>query len=315
MLRNLLTIFFSSLSFSVFAQKDSLFVTDVRGDWQIPHLVQSGETVISVARKYHVPPAMLADANKTSYNAPLPIHQTINVPIGAYNKLPRPPVNNDESRPLYYRIKDENELSRISRFSGVSQRTLQDWNHLTDNELKPGKTLLVGWVMYDATQLPVAATSASTAVSKTVKNDVPVPVKPVPTVRPAITEVPQTASVQQDTAKDTTAVVSAAAIMYNEQTNDGQNVTTEKGSLVFFSAQSKSKAEPYFAFFNNAPKGTIIKVYNPGNDRTVYVKVLGPLPQTKMYYNALIGVSSYARVALGAPENKVWCELSYSPVH
>jgi LysM repeat protein len=313
MLRNFLSIIlFCFISCPVFAQNDSLFVTDIHGDWQILHIVQSGETVFSVARKYHVPPAMLADANKTSYNAPLPVHQRINVPVGAYNKMPRQPQNNDESRPLYYRVQDESDLGRISKFAGVSQRTLQDWNHLSNNELTPGQRLLVGWIMYDATQLPVATTPASTNVSKTIKNEpLPVPVKPVPqTVEPTIMQ-----EGIRDTAARDTLKVSVAAQMYNEQTNDGSSATTEKGSLVFFAAQSKSKAEPYFAFFNNAPKGTIIKVHNLSNDHIVYVKVLGPLPQTKMYYNALIGVSSYARVALGAPENKVWCELNYSPVH
>lgn len=310
MYKFLFAFIFCCICFSSFAQKnDSLFVVDHDDNWRIKHQVKTGETVFSIARRYHVPPAMLADANQVNYQDNLSGHKTMYVPLGAYNKIQKQPAAGAEVRPLYHHVKLDESLSELARIMGVSQRTLQEWNHLPDNEITPGTTLLVGWVMYDATDmsLPVSTTPRTTTAVKSVT---PPPIPPT-LAEPVKSQVPLDTTRLTDTM--TTTPRSNAITMYDEQTSNGQNITTEKGAAVFFDGQSKNKGEPYFAFFNNAPKGTIIKVYNPGNEKVVYVKVLGPMPQTKQYYNALIGISSYAKKALGAAETKVWCELSYRP--
>lgn len=310
MYKFLLAFVFCCICFSSHAQKnDSLFVVTHDGDWMLKHTVKAGETVFSVARRYHVPPAMLADANQINYQDNLADHKIIYVPLGAYNKVTRPPAIGSETRPLFRHVKPDEQLSSLAHIMGVSQRSLQEWNHLPDNEVTPGSTLLVGWIMYDATemQLPVSTTPQT---KNAVKSIVP---PSIPSTAVETTRV-QTPSDTGHLADTTMVTPKANAVaMFDEQTGNGQNMTTEKGAAVFFDGQSKNKSEPYFAFFNNAPKGTIIKVYNPGNEKVIYVKVLGPMPQTKQYYNALIGISSYAKKALGTAETKVWCELSYRP--
>ena len=71
--------------------------------------------------------------------------------------------------------------------------------------------------------------------------------------------------------------------------------------------------EMYFALHGTAPKGTIIKVYNPGTDKQVFVKVIGTLPGTKQYYNSIIGIAGGAKDVLGVTDEKAWCELKYAP--
>ncbi|WP_165836465.1 LysM peptidoglycan-binding domain-containing protein [Taibaiella soli] len=310
MYKFLFAFVFCCICFSSRAQKnDSLFVVSHDNDWMLKHAVKPGETVFSIARRYHVPPAMLADANQINYQDNLADHKVIYVPLGAYNKITKPPVIGSETRPLFRHVKTDDQLSSLARIMGVSQRSLQEWNHLPDNAVTPGSTLLIGWIMYDATdmQLPVSTTPKTTNAVKSVAS-LPIPSTAVETTRAVIpADTLRLADTMVATPK------SNAMALFDEQTSNGQNITTEKGAAVFFDGQSKSKGEPYFAFFNNAPKGTIIKVFNPGNEKVIYVKVLGPMPQTKQYYNALIGISSYGRNALGVNETKVWCELSYRP--
>lgn len=88
----------------------------------------------------------------------------------------------------------------------------------------------------------------------------------------------------------------------------------ESGTAVFFTSQDKPQSsKTVFAFHNTVPKGRVIKVYNPGTGKTAYVKVLGPIPETKQYHNAVIGIGSAAKQALGVVEDKAWCELKYAP--
>ncbi|MCD6063366.1 MAG: LysM peptidoglycan-binding protein [Flavipsychrobacter sp.] len=102
--------------------------------------------------------------------------------------------------------------------------------------------------------------------------------------------------------------------LFMEQTRDGMNLTEERGGAVFFGNSGKIKGTNlYYAFHNTAPKGTIIKVHNPGTDKSIYVKVLSVIPGTKQYHNCIIGISAGAMADLGVADEKTWCELKYAP--
>lgn len=115
----------------------------------------------------------------------------------------------------------------------------------------------------------------------------------------------------QDVAPAVADTLSPEQHIYLSQTANETNVTEEKGTAVFYEAIGRAKG-PFYAFHNGTPRGTIIKVFNPGNGKTIYVKVMGALPDTKQYYNATIGISGTARAALGVTEDKAWCELKFA---
>ncbi len=308
MLRLLLTSFLALTGTIVFAQKnDSLFVANNSDGWYLTRKVQPGETVFSVARRYHVPPAMLADANGVSYKGDLTGVSVVKVPLGAYNQAPTP-VNINESRPVYYRVNTDDNLYRISKRAGVQQYRLQELNHLTDNnEVRPGKVLLVGYILYDATELPVVTNPKVPAAAANRNATVNTAAKPViingNTGQPVVTQ--DTFKAAVDTG------MSKGEQLYLEQTNNGQNVTVEKGPAAFFPMSSTVK-DVYLAFHNTIPKGTIVKVHNPGNDKDIYVKIIGQLPANKKFYNTIIGISNRARAELGTVEQRLWVELSYA---
>ena len=327
----LLTFFCSS--FAAFAQKPGdLWVTSGPEGWNIIHPVQKGETVFMLARRYHVPPAILADANGLTYNDGLKENTAIVVPLGAYNMQTTKPVNSNEARALYYRVQSQDNLYRISRHTNVSQRTLAQWNNLKDNEAKPGTALLVGWVLYDATVIGTSTTTTSGQVAvATGSGSTPVrsfPAQPVqkPVVRadtpkyvmqqqqpPVRTEPVQQPEEMPDTAvSEPVPHPQTIDELFKEQTQDGQNVVWEKGSAAFFGLTGQAKGAAVFAFHNKAAKGAVIRVKNMNNGRIVYVKVLGPLPMTKQYYNCIIGLSNSAKAALGVRDAKAFCELSYA---
>lgn len=311
------TLFVSLLSFYsciVAAQtRPDLYVTVKDDSWNIAHRVVKGETVFMLARRYHVPPAILAEANKLSYQDGLRESTIVTIPLGAYNLQSQKPANMAEARTLYYKVGAEDNLYRISRHAGVPQRTLVQWNSLPEAVVKPGQKLLVGWVLYDATQI-------SGAGSPTVQ----------PAPKPNITYITQPQVVQKrvDTPKyvldpasvpapDTATESQAPAVvtlqdLFKEQTLQEQNLVWEKGSAAFFAMTTQAKGASVFAFHNKAAKGSVIRVKNMNNGKVVFVKVLGPLPLTKQYYNCIIGLSASAKAALGVRDERTFCELSYA---
>ncbi len=79
-----------------------------------------------------------------------------------------------DSRPLYYKTEQEDNLHSISRMFNVSQGTIQRWNRMDDAELNTGEVLLVGWIAYDKSQkpFPVATTARpDSPIAKLPKSD------------------------------------------------------------------------------------------------------------------------------------------------
>ena len=317
-----LILFFAFNSFydAAAQSRQDLFVTVTDNTWNIAHTVQKGETVFMLARRYHVPPAILADANNLSYQDHLKEFSTVTVPLGAYNLQTQKPVNMAEARALYYKVTGDDNLYRISRHAGVPQRTLAQLNNLQNNEVTTGQKILVGWVLYDATQASVAMPTTTTIPKPTtvVKTSLPA-VRPAPPVV-VNTQVPvrndsvipeAVTNINTDSMPSLPPVVTLKDL-FDEQTMQEQNLVWEKGTAAFFSMTTQAKGASVYAFHNKASKGSVIRVKNMNNGKIVYVKVLGPMPNTKQYYNCIIGLSGSAKAALGVRDDKAFCELSYA---
>ncbi|RYD55614.1 MAG: LysM peptidoglycan-binding domain-containing protein [Sphingobacteriales bacterium] len=293
------------LCFSVLAsaqKRDSLFVSYEHNMMVIHHPVSTGETILSLAKSYHVPAAVLADANGLTFQDALDKRKKVLVPLGPYNYITRKPSKSNKSKPLYYRVTAKDNLYRISKQAGLDQQDIQDWNDMVDKTITPGQSLLMGWVDYTKSDLQNPSVSTPPAL--------PAPPR-LPTTLPSRSDKIET-QVIIIKKPDTVRKVVGLEKIYLSQTNNEQNVVEEKGTAVFFTSAGKvSSSNVFFAFHNTAPTGSVIKVYNPGTEKSVFVKVLGPVPGTKQYHNAIIGIGSGAKEVLGINNERAWVELKY----
>ena len=333
MLRTLFVFIITTIAYCFFTSnvsaqgREDLWVMPNVEPWNIAHRVTKGETIFMLARRYHVPPAILADANGLTYNDGLKDNTTLIVPLGAYNLQAERPANPGEAKALYYKVQKEDNFHRISRHTNVSQKVLAGWNNMEGRDVYPGQTLLVGWVLYDATSVnnvPVAA------INNNPRGNVPAPVKPSPasvrqadtpkyvmrgpnnSAQPNSTITALTDPQPDTTATDTPPAPNSLEAQYLEETSNGENVVNEKGAASFYKVTSTAKGVASIAFHNKAAKGSVIKVKNTNNGRYVYVKVMGPVPTTKQYYNCIIGLSDKVQKVLGVRDAKAFCELSYA---
>lgn len=283
---------------------DTLEVVFHNDKWAIVHSVEAGDNVFKLSRRYHVPPAMLADENNINFQTALNSGQLLFIPFGPFNQAKETTGDRFDIRPLRYQVRKYDNLFRLAHLAGVQQRVLQKWNGMPDNYIEEGKVLFVGWVLYDMSDGPVADTVEVDRKG----NAIPKPKQGTTTKKKGVEE---TVIVVRKSYLDTLPEAERAYMM---QTNSEQVVTEEKGTAVFFENKGKlSSSKVIYALHNTAKRGTIIKVYNPGTDKTVFVKVLGPIPDTKMYHNCVIGIGSSAKELLMVTEEKAWCELKYAP--
>ena len=282
MVRRLFIILFFISSFRATAQiQDSLYAARKGATWQIKYAVKPGETVHMLALRFYISDGVLEYANDPEVLKKMSAGTVINIPVTKENysqtKLPL-----DGLHPLFCHVAPKEDIAIISTYIGVTKEQMRKWNGLKGNTVTDGEILFMGWVkMMDRDSNDPFAGYAYPTVK-----------------RPGYA--------------DSLKMVAPGGLdtLYDMQTNRGLNVLTEKGTAVFFEKTGKSNV--YIAFHNTARRGAVIKVHNPGNDKTIFVKVLGPIPNTKLYANCIIGINDAAKEALGVTETKAWCELSYS---
>lgn len=267
--------------------KDSLFLELSDERLYVRHMLREGETVFTVAELYNVPAVVLAQNNGLSFYESLKGKTRLLVPLGSYNFRSDKAWPGAPYRPLYYKRQHPNDHQLLPVYLGITDEALAAWNQ------NPGSAVLMaGWVEYH-----VAAGEKTTVIATTPANThaTPVPVTTTATTRPQA----------QDTIPP-----SDHELMYNYQTDDGTMLDSLSGSVVFFQSQTKVSDELY-AFCNDVTKGRVVKIVNPSTGKFVFARVLGPMPATKLYHNALIGVDSRAQKRLGVRDMKLWCKIYY----
>lgn len=281
---------------------DSMQVVFRKDKWVIEHIVRTGDNVFLLSHRYHVPPALLTDINGIDFQKPLPDNSLFYIPIGSYNLSKGEPSDKMSGIPLFFVVGQYDNLFRIANLANATQKKLQDWNGLTGNKIVEGQRLFVGWMLFDTSRKVADTEKAGRPAANAGTTSLPkVPSKNEQTV----------IIVRKGKSKDTIPEVQK---IYLQQTKNELTVTEEKGPAVFFENKGKlSGTKMFFALHNGAAVGTIIKVYNPGTDRTVYVKVIGKIPDTKTYHNCIIGIGAGAKDVLMVTEEKAWCELKFAP--
>jgi hypothetical protein len=185
----------------------------------------------------------------------------------------------------------------------VSQSAIQRWNNLITPEIETDRTLQVGWIAYDNTQVPFAEHTAPTINS---------PVKAIALPKPGPVKKASDTLIKNMKEADTASITEPSAFeqLYYQQTA-GISVTEESGAAVFYPLKTKAGPGVYYAFHNTAIRGSILKIMNPANGKIIYAKVIGTLPKLKEYHNSIVGLSSNAISVMGARDQRMFCKLKY----
>jgi LysM repeat protein len=270
----------------------------------VRHRVAPSETLYALARHYHVSVDMITGANPQLKNG-LAIGEVVLVPrpgagrpaaapatASAPAKTPTATPAASGSAPARYTVAKGETLFGIARRFSLSPAELIQLNHLPDGgTVRVGQELLLRAAGGDAA--PVAAAP------------------PPPTEAPAPTpRVNPNAPAQIATI--TTAKEADAPPVERAPTRASEVVTrvTESGIAATIAGSGTDK---YLALHKTAPVGTIMQVRNQMNGQSVYVRVIGELPDTGENSNMLVRLSPRAVQKLGTNDAKFRVETSYVP--
>jgi LysM repeat protein len=255
------------------------------------HVVKEKETLYSISRMYDVSIDDVKEWNNMTSNTlslgqELIIKKMNTQPVTTAKPTVTPVMTIQKG---VHEVAAKETMFSISKQYAVSIDDLRKWNNLDGNELRVGQLIFVAPPKNEGEVL----TSPSPAVvvaAPVVKEDTSL--SPVSATPPARTNQPTTSS----------------TITISENVKDGDEVIQAGLAELIEGTEGNRK---YLALHRTAPVGTILKVRNEMNNREVFVRVIGKLPDTALTSKLIIKVSRSAYDRLGAIDPRFRVEVTY----
>lgn len=347
-------LFLISFFFIQFAHaqtpSNELTVYGQTGKLYLEHTVVAKENWYSVGRLYNVSPKELAPFNHLALTQPLAIGQVLQIPLTAIN------FSQDEKKtpaetliPVYHTTQEKEWMYRISvNHNRVPIPTLEKWNNMKKDAVRPGMHLIVGYLKVRTALSALATTPAATPASAAAispaesknstenkaaearaaetklaenKQVLPPPTttdiaKPISTKTP---DSPIAKSISTHTTPETTRTVTQSpsaptpphfdgGVFRTEFLDNGKSVT---GAAGIFKSTSGWQDGKYYALMNNVAIGSIVKVTETAGGKRVFVKVLGQLPDMKESAGLTIRISNAAAAEMGQTADRFNVQVSY----
>jgi membrane-bound lytic murein transglycosylase D len=133
-----------------FVEKYALLPENRRASYQ-HHKIKSGDTLLGLARRYGIRVADIVSLNKISNPRALRVGADLILPLqkGGAGRFPVADIGDDHQRsrkptPKSYKVRSGDNLWKIAKRFGVSEKELKAWNRLGNKSvLRPGQTLVV----------------------------------------------------------------------------------------------------------------------------------------------------------------------------
>lgn len=252
------------------------------------HKVTEKETLFSISRQYNVTIDELKQWNSLPDNS-LSVGQEL--VIKATNTIPgMPQVQPVEmkSAQTVHTVAQKETLFSISRQYGATIDQLKTWNNLTSEELSIGQVLFVAQPIYSSASQPQTNPVTETTQQTTIQT-------------PVTTEVPVTKT-------EVTPQVKPPVVTISESVTNKDEIK-ESGLAELIDGTDGNRK--YLALHRTAPVGTILKIRNEMNNREVFVRVIGKLPDTALTDKLVIKISKSAYDRLGAIDPRFRVEVTY----
>jgi LysM repeat protein len=236
------------------------------------HKVAPKETLYSIARLYGVEVSELRAKNGLKDDN-LTVGQELTIPRKSTSPV-RPPAQVQPVKGVHTVAAGET-LYSIARQYNVGVEDLKKWNSLAGTDLKVGQVLFLTQPMYQK-EAPVTASNPAVTPQVTQEN------RSVPGKEPAI-------------------------VISESVRNADEIIETGVGEVIEGSEGNRK----YLALHRTAPTGSILKVKNEMNQREVFVRVVGTLPDTGRNDEVLIKISKSACDRMGVIDPRFRVQVTY----
>ncbi|TDB61158.1 LysM peptidoglycan-binding domain-containing protein [Arundinibacter roseus] len=275
------------------SQRDSIGSETTNGKIFVLHRVDKGQTMYAVMRRYGTSIKAIKDANP-GINDQLRADQVIRVPYSgpapSKSSAKEDRKKKEEKKPEVtaqpsvasgvHTVLAGQTLYSIAVKYGVTMAEIRQWNGLETDNVQFGQELIIAEKTYlertkNAFPAPPATKDSARVISS------PLPERP------------------KKPAAERAAPPKAAT---------GKRLTESGLAEVINTEESSSK---YLALHRTAPMGTLIQVKNEYNQETIWVKVVGRIPNTSANEDIVIKLSTRAFEKLSPNSRRFRAEISF----
>ena len=306
---------------------DSLRMETINGKAFIIHQIGERETLYAISKRYGTPITSILEYNNTA-DAGLEIGQILKIPY-----IPKAKAKSGDA--TLHKVAPKETLYSIAKLYNVTVDDLKVWNSLKDGAISTGQELIVkkkgatstatstttvgnvkgkhtvgaGETLYSIARQYGVTVPQLMEWNKTTGSDVKV--GDVLTVAGAATE-PKT---QAATGTSSVIVAETKPVVEKENTIKiseavtGSDEVKQSGLAELIEGTDGNRK--YLALHRTAKVGTIMKVRNELNNREVFVRVIGTIPDTGINDKIVIKISKSAFDRLGAIDLKFRAEVTY----
>jgi len=271
---------------------DSLGIHVVDGKTYILHEVEHGETLYSISRRYGVSVEDIIAANAIIQQNQIQIGQVLKIPLAVpvdsnLNKdTDNSLINNKDEKEtelVQYTVKKGETLYSIARKYGISVDEMIKINHLSNNDISEGQVLIIKTTVGDV------------AIADTMTFETPLD---------SSAEVGKPGDQDMDIEQE-----DEFSLRYKEMLSNGNYYELDKEGLVSWIYDAASFSSGFYALHESLAVGSLIKITNPINHRSIYAKVIGNLPPNDDHI--VLKLPADAREQLIVHDEKFLVEISW----
>lgn len=290
-----------------------LMIEGSPSSFYLRHTVGIKENYYSIGRMYNVSPSQdLVPFNQLKMEDGLRIGQVLQIPLTETNFCQDAKKGGDESLiPVYYKTVGRRALYQIGQqFNNVPSASLKKWNKLSADQAPEGINLIVGYLKVK-TDLSPLSSSKNNPVEKVAgetetQGTVPEPVKKENAA--AVKAPPADRKEEYVPVKNNSG--GYFRTQYEKQ-HSARSSEHQAGKAGVFKSTSGWDDGKYYCLNDKAEAGTIIKITNNANQRSVYAKVLDAMPEMKQNEGLILRLSNAAAAELGAGEELFDCTIQF----
>ncbi len=311
-------LFLSVQSFGI--TSDSIRLEEKRGNYFIIHQVDPGETVYSLAKRYNADVSLINRINRIQNNE-INVGQFLEIPYGEVTL----------SGEIHI-VKRGETLFSIARDYGVKVEEIKRWNNLRSNSLSIGQELSIGEVM---PVTPVNETDSAEVESDSKEFLYYVQTgETIESIAARLNTTVDSIRLWNDLATNQVQIGQKLIFPFEVEPDSMDRISEvvdytntsygskirkkEEGGIVKVYEQGLAKkidttfdTDKFLALHRKLKVGSILQVKNMMNNETIYVRIVGKLPDTGLNKNVMIRLTPIAFKRLRIVDDRSLVEINY----
>lgn len=266
----------------------------------LTHIVKPGENITQIASLYKVKVKDIYELNNISSNTIVKAGGKLLIPMDGYigksNKIEVTKIATNQTTNLPFHVIESGEsLYKIAKDNSVSVEQLRTWNNLENDNIKSGDYI---YFSQQKSKISLTENKSNVSQEEVVRESLKKHILDSDNQAKVIDKVIENNQYQKPekiVSKSENASDKSEYDVFEKQYKPSNK--SVMGLCGTFKTISGWKDKKYYALMNDAENGSIVKVKL--DNKFIYAKVLGPLPNVKDDAILMIRISNAAAAALG----------------